>query len=771
MSRFRWNLLAGLMVFVLAVPAVRAQQKGQNNPRIGYVYPAGGKQGSTFRVTIGGQFLEAVGDAHVSGTGVKATVIEHYKPLTGQQANSLREKAKELQDKRAAAVKDRGKGPSRTTTRPAWTPEDEKALAEIRKKLATFVKKQPNPAIAETATLQVTMAPDAEPGERELRLEGLFGLTNPLVFCVGQLPEFSKKEPKDEDERPPGKFFRNRNEQVATPPTEMSITLPATVNGQILPGGVDRFRFKARRGQRLVVAVAARALIPYLPDAVPGWFQATLSLYDAKGKELAYDDDYRFHPDPVVYFQIPKDGEYAIEIKDAIYRGREDFVYRISIGELPFVTSIFPLGGKLGEQTTVALRGWNLPLTSLTHDAQDERPGIVQLSVTKGKLVSNPVSFAVNTLPECTEQEPNDTPDNAQPVTLPIVVNGRIDKPGDSDVFRFEGHAGDDVVAEVYARRLDSPLDSVLKLTDAAGRQIAFNDDHEDKGAGLTTHHADSWLRAAVPASGTYYVHIADAQSKGGPEYTYRLRISPPMPDFALRVVPSSVNVRGGTSAALTVYALRKDGFSGEIGLTLKAPPAGFTLSGARVPAKQDQVRITLGVPPTPQDKPVNLSVEGRAKIAGQETVHPAVPAEDMMQAFAYRHLVSARELLASVAGRSMPRRAVKILSLTPVKIPAGGTTRLKVSTPTNTPMGKIRLELSDPPDGIAIKSVSPAGEGTEIVLNSDATKVQPGTKGNLILIAFLEREAPSGGKNPQKNRRRVPIGALPAVSFEIVVK
>jgi hypothetical protein len=32
--------------------------------------------------------------------------------------------------------------------------------------------------------------------------------------------------------------------------------------------------------------------------------------------------------------------------RDALYRGREDFVYRIAIGELPFVTDIFPLGGR-----------------------------------------------------------------------------------------------------------------------------------------------------------------------------------------------------------------------------------------------------------------------------------------------------------------------------------------------------------------------------------------------------------------------------------------
>ena len=85
-------------------------------------------------------------------------------------------------------------------------------------------------------------------------------------------------------------------------------------------------------------------------------------------------------------------------------------------------------------------------------------------------------------------------------------------------------------MAEVYARRLDSPLDSVLKLTDSAGRQLAFNDDHEDKAFGLITHHADSWLRAALPSAGTYYLHLYDAQNQGGPEYAYRLRISPRAP-------------------------------------------------------------------------------------------------------------------------------------------------------------------------------------------------------------------------------------------------
>ena len=47
----------------------------------------------------------------------------------------------------------------------------------------------------------------------------------------------------------------------------------------------------------------------------------------------------------------------------------------------------------------------------------------------------------------------------------------------------------------------------------------------------------------------------------------------------------------------------------------------------------------------TDTKEPVNLSVEGRAKIEGRDVAHEAVPAEDRMQAFLWRHLVPAEEL------------------------------------------------------------------------------------------------------------------------------
>ena len=47
-------------------------------PHIGYVYPAGGRQGAMFQVAVGGQYLNNATNAYVSGAGVQAVVVEYY---------------------------------------------------------------------------------------------------------------------------------------------------------------------------------------------------------------------------------------------------------------------------------------------------------------------------------------------------------------------------------------------------------------------------------------------------------------------------------------------------------------------------------------------------------------------------------------------------------------------------------------------------------------------------------------------------------------------
>jgi hypothetical protein len=65
-----------------------------------------------------------------------------------------------------------------------------------------------------------------------------------------------------------------------------------------------------------------------------------------------------------------------------------------------------------------------------------------------------------------------------------------------------------------------------------------------------------------------------------------------------------------------------------------------------------EKVNLTLRVPFMPPKEPVSLALAGRAIIGGDAVVHPIVPAEDMMQAFAYRHLVPSESLEVAVVRR-----------------------------------------------------------------------------------------------------------------------
>ena len=751
------------MVIALAfLPGLSAQAQPQ--PRIGYLYPAGGSRGATFKMHLGGQNLGNLTNVLVSGDGVTATVLEHIKPLTQKEVNLLRDELEQLQAKRKAARE--GTTLSNSTERATWTAADEKTVAAIRDKMARLnPRKFANPAISETLTLEVKISRDSIVGRRELRVWNPQAISNPMAFCVSALPEMTEKESAEETPRG-NQPRRNAPQQAGPKKTEAEpITLPVVINGQILPGEVDRFRFHAQKGQKLVFVASARSLIPYLPDAVPGWFQATLGIYDTKGKEVAYDDDFRFNPDPVLFCEIPASGEYVLEIKDSIYRGREDFVYRVECGELPFLTGVFPLGSQAGKSITLQLAGWNLIQKSFSPPVADLSPGIKMLTIPQGTNFASSIPFQIDDSPEVAD----DPSKPVQAVTLPVVVNGKIEKPGKVDVFSFRGRAGQEIVAETTARRLNSPLDSRLQLTDESGKEIAANDDFEDKGSGLTTHHADSYILARLPADGLYQVLVRDSQGKGGSEYAYRLRISEPRPDFALRVVPSSLSLRGGGSVPMTVYALRKDGFTNEISLALADAPAGFNLSGARIPANSNSVKLTISAKSVNLTEPCRMTLEGRAMVAGAPLIHLAVPAEDMMQAFFYRHLVPAEELRVVVSNRAFNRGGPKILSEMPLKISAGGTATVEVALAMPAAGGKVEFEVSEGAEGITVKSQSPSKQGVDIVLETDAEKVKPGQKGNLILRAVAPSNPDQKKKGAQNQQRRPALATLPAIPFEII--
>ncbi len=800
MSLFHKMLLCGIVSFS-AMTAWAAEAE------VGYLFPAGGQQGTTIRITAGGQFLRGADHVYISGDGVTAKVIRNargFQNLNGDQRRELQKKLKELRDERikelppdvrakltpknnAASKKaptnkkneKKAEEKEKQETKPVKLPDHPllddlehkslRQLADISDQIFMPRNKlQPNRQLAEIVVIDVTIAPDAEPGFRELRLSTRFGLTNPMVFQVGTLPETRELEPNDTEayQKIPG---------LNDLPRPDPLNLPIVINGQIRPGDVDRFRFKAKKGQKLVIETHARSLIPYLADAVPGWFQATVALYTASGNEVAFADDFRFNPDPVLYYEITRDGNYELEIRDSIYRGREDFVYRVEIGELPFITQMFPLGGKEKAETTAAIDGWNLPQKQLSLDTAAGSARIRKAVFKDDKQVSNVVPYAVDTLPECNENEANNDVKTAQKISLPKIINGRIAVAGDRDVFEFSAKAGDEITAEVYARRLNSPLDSLLRLTDAKGSVIEWNDDYVVKDSylhkdivGLTTHHADAYLIAKLPQAGPYYIHLSDSQNHGGDAFAYRLHVKPKQPDFALRMTPSSLTIPARGIVPVTVHVLRENGFDGEIEVSLKKAPPGFELKGGKIPAGCDRIRMTLSGPQEPLSEPVDLKLQGSINVDGKTITRDVVPADDRMQAFLYRHLVPSEQCLVQVKGKQWFTQSIEVPDAL-VKVPLGGSKQVTLKAPKRPVLKELRLQMQNAPDGLSLENVKVIPEGLSFTLKADKEPLTAGFADNLIIEAFREyTPAPKEGQ-PAPKQRRDSMGVIGAIPIQIV--
>ncbi len=775
-----------VILVTLAVCASTAWGQVVREPHIGYLYPAGAQRGTVCRILLGGQFLNGPKQVDISGEGVSAKIIKWYRPprnLQKEQRLDLQARLKEVRNMRTAErsgksrpASDSGKdaiakAKNEATKSANFRPYDHPLLYDLENQslaelahLSYYIffprqKLQTNAQIGEMVLIEVTIDKDARPGDRELRLAAGLGLTNPMVFQVGQLPEVREYEPNDPKS--------SNNAQKPAP-----VNLPVTFNGQIMPGDVDIHRFRAKKGQELVIDAHARHLIPYLADAVPGWFQATLALYDDKGNEIAFADDYNFNPDPVLHYKIPADGVYELEIRDSIYRGRQDFVYRIGVGETPFITHAFPLGGRTTNETVSEVAGWNLTKKQMTLNTKPGLGIVRHTALRQNKFLSNEVTYAVDLIPDCLEAEPNDTQKAAQKIAMPKIVNGRINKEGDVDVFKFNAKKGNEIVAEVYGRRLNSPLDSLLRLTDASGKVLEWNDDYEQKEGhlrtdmGLLTHAADSYLTASIPKDGAYYVHLIDAQNHGGDAYGYRLRITKVRPDFDLRITPSSINVMAGRTALLTVHALRKDGYDGEIKLALKDAPAGFELTGASIPKGQDSVRMTLKAPLKAPIQPFALKIEGSAYIGGRTVRRQVVPSEDMMQAFLWRHLNPSKELAVLVKKARYGAPAIKRVGEGPVRIPEGGTAKVQMTIPKNSKLKGIKLELNEPPEGVSLKDVKAVpGKALTFTLETDGEAAKAGLANNLIVEVFTMQAV----KGKPRKQQRVSLGFLPAIPFEVV--
>ena len=126
------------------------------------------------------------------------------------------------------------------------------------------------------------------------------------------------------------------------------------------------------------------------------------------------------------------------------------------------------------------------------------------------------------------ENEPNDSVEDAQPLTGSTIVTGSIGAEYDGDVFYFYGVKDQIVTIFCDTQGTDSRLDAALGVyaDDLDLTQLAFNDQN-GLAPGLYPQD-DSFIRMVLPGSGIYYVMIWDYWDGGDIDFTYTLHFNLP---------------------------------------------------------------------------------------------------------------------------------------------------------------------------------------------------------------------------------------------------
>ncbi|MBI3417334.1 MAG: PPC domain-containing protein [Verrucomicrobia bacterium] len=401
-------------------------------------------------------------------------------------------------------------------------------------------------------TARFIVPADATLRPREVRVVTPSGISNPLTLNVSHLPEIAEKEPN------------NSTNQAQW------IDLPVAVSGKIKAAAeVDYYRFKAMKDQRLVFEVQA--------FRIGSPMDSSLALLDDSGKELARSED-AIGLDSLIEWTAPADGEYLLQLRDFRYQGGGDFRYRLIAGALPYVDSVFPFGGRRGQNVTIDLKGQNLEGASQLNLHLDATAplGPQQLRANTPRGYSNPFQFEVSDLPDFLETEPNNATNNANAVKLPVAINGRLTGEKDVDVFKFKVDRDQRLICAVEARRFGSPLDALLILSDASGKILQQNDDADGADARIDF--------GEFKKDGEYFLTIRDLQDRSGDSFAYRITIREPAPDFSARALPDAPRVRRGGHATLRCEVSRATGFGDTVRVAVTELPPGLFAEALLLP-------------------------------------------------------------------------------------------------------------------------------------------------------------------------------------------
>ncbi len=573
--------------------AVQAQPQAGSalpQPRLMTVSPPGGKVGTTVEVSFTGTDLEAPEKLLFSHAGIRAEPIEPPTPPADPQ--------------------------------------------------------KPAPPKPPVTRFKVTIDPSTPLGLHDVRLVNKWGVSNPRSFVVGDLNEVVEKEP---------------NNDV---PEAQRVELNTTINGAMAaPTDVDYYVFAGKKGQRVVFSCLA--------STIDSRFHAGLEVYDARGRLLAENHNYLGN-DALTDLTLPEDGDYYVRLFQYTHtQGTAEHFYRLSITTAPWIDAIHPAVLEPGKATPVTIYGRNLPggtldpkvivqgraleklNTMVTAPTDQRQPSGVHIGPAAATLEgftfrlhndtgsSNPFVLTLAKAPVVVDNEANDTPETAQEITLPCEIAGRVEKRRDRDWYTFTAKKGEVYTIEVFSDRLGVGAASLLyiSLSDAKTKQKIYESPENVPEQMITkffTHSEDPPLyRFTVPADGKYQLLVASRvrETLAGPRELYRVRITPEQPDFTLVAMPpdnsrpEGVILRQGGCEAFSVVALRKDGFAGEITLSVEGLPGSVTCVPQTLGGTQRIGSLVLCAAPEAAPWIGEIKIVGTAIIQGQKVVREALPA------------------------------------------------------------------------------------------------------------------------------------------------
>ena len=485
-----------------------------------------------------------------------------------------------------------------------------------------------HPGHPDPLRFRIKAATDLPPGQYEVRAKTRLGLSSPRPFIVGTHDEISE----------PG-----ANKKAAD---ALELKKGVVLNGRADGDSIDYFRFKAKQGERLLVQCWA--------ERIGSRMDATLAIDDGSGQELLSDRD-TIGRDPLLNFTAPADGDYLLRVYDFTYTGGDEFPYRLLISNAPHIDFIVPSAGAPGTKSKYKLFGRNLPggskgeghrlgpheletLEVEIHLPPQSHPAAPSTPVRKAILPgfdyrlngsSNPIRIGFTTAPVITEST------EEQLVTIPSEIHGNFDGTGDLDHYLFEAKKGQSLWIDCLSERLGNASDPLLIIehqkTDDKGNEqfteVQSNDDGGNPGDRLfPLSTRDPSLLFSPPEDGTYRVTLTNQTGQGGPANLYRLIIRLHKPDFDLLATawkphresklaqPVPTLLRQGGTAAFNIFAIRRDGFSGEIIVSADKLPNGASCPPIRIPKGKNSATLILSCGKDTPEWDGFINIQGKAE-------------------------------------------------------------------------------------------------------------------------------------------------------------